>query len=132
MKIEVGATNLETDAGCEARILMVEEGRAYGVWRGSQEEHWIPHAWDSETGESVYSNMSCNLREKAPEWYENIPPEGVLCWVWDIAECRINAATDLIKDYMPTFSCPFVGVRVWRYATPIKPSECWGYKGEGK
>lgn len=57
-------------------------------------------------------------------WYENIPSEGVLCWVKDEVDDECEVDTVILyntesKDY------PFKGRREgWTHATPVKPSEC--------
>ena len=56
-------------------------------------------------------------------WYENIPPEGVLCWVWDDGCAKsVNIVTLYDKDkdfpFMSDLDC-------WENAAPIKPEECY-------
>jgi len=61
-------------------------------------------------------------RPKSKEWYDNIPKEGILCWVWDENE-KITVAVKIVE---------YVNGRVkdedcvnWNYAKPVKPEECW-------
>lgn len=135
MKIEVGATNLETNGGGEARILMIDGDTAFGVLRTHPLTGWFSCAWNIHTGKASDFHCMYDLREKTPEWYENIHHTAPIpCWVGD----RPNPTSkddliDFIRGYRADDTYSFKGVQGdYRYATPIKPSECWGYKGEGK
>lgn len=67
-----------------------------------------------------------DMWEVKEEWYNNIPSEGVPCWVSD-HDNRSKHATSSITTYDRSSPYPFQsapGYR-WKYATPIKPSECW-------
>jgi hypothetical protein len=66
------------------------------------------------------------IKPKQPEWYEDIPEHGVLCWVSDAEKhpdkrCWIR----VIDGYRPDDSYPFRHrrVRSWRYATPLTDDE---------
>lgn len=61
------------------------------------------------------------------KWYDNIPEEGVLCWVGDTKKSKEMAK--VIAQY-----CPELEGRgayrdeqlcTWYYATPVKKSECY-------
>lgn len=57
------------------------------------------------------------------EWYENIPPEGVLCWVWD-DDCTKSVNIVILYDKDKDF--PFMNdMNCWENATPIRPEECY-------
>ena len=57
-------------------------------------------------------------KPKEPEWYENIPGHGVLCWVSDIDESTRNVI-DRIKDE---------NKKGWKYATPLTNEEIERFK----
>lgn len=133
MKIEVGATNLETEDGGDVEIYRVDGNRAIGACRNLK--LWRPVLWDANTGRSLSSGDNCNLREKTPEWYETIPPASrIPCWVSDTNPApTAKDRSDICTKYDKGLTYPFICEhKDYRYATPIKPSECWGYKGEGK
>lgn len=63
------------------------------------------------------------IKPKKPEWYENIPEHGVLCWVSDT---RSNPSSDTALRIITThksgeFEEPF-GTE-WAYATPLTDAE---------
>ncbi|OQX82751.1 MAG: hypothetical protein B6D63_07235 [Candidatus Latescibacteria bacterium 4484_7] len=66
-----------------------------------------------------------DFRVKPKEWYEDIPPEGILCWVSDIKNEKLFAAK--IIEYDTRWTLPFIDENTshWRYAEPVKPEECW-------
>ena len=59
------------------------------------------------------------------KWYEDIPEEGVICWVWDNNEVR-NHVT-LVMGYDDSVEYPFRKgpLSGWKNAIPVKPSECF-------
>lgn len=67
-----------------------------------------------------------SVSAKPKEWYEDIPEDGVLCWVSDYNEDvrqRARLITAVCKNNYSKFISNN-GV-IWRYATPVKPEECW-------
>ena len=62
------------------------------------------------------------------EWYDDIPPEGILCWVGGTENEKSFAAK--IIEYDTKWTLPFIDedTNHWQYAEPVKPEECW--KGE--
>lgn len=58
-----------------------------------------------------------------PKWYENIPKNGVLCWVSDESETsqfqaeRIVRVNKISIEFVDNFGEP------WKYATPVKPED---------
>lgn len=74
--------------------------------------------WDNSLMETY------ELRIKPKKWYENIPEEGVWCWVWDEGENpKMSIAS--INYYDSTDNCrlPFVNDRTcdsWRCAEPVE------------
>jgi len=60
-------------------------------------------------------------RPKPKKWYDNIPEEGVLCWVWD-KNIKHKTMRKIFKYYRNRFWNKY---HCWDMATPIKPEECW-------
>lgn len=58
------------------------------------------------------------------KWYDNIPKEGILCWVWDNIKMKHTYAEKVVKyidgeyPYITEIDNQFI------YAEPIKPEEC--------
>lgn len=59
-----------------------------------------------------------------PRWYENIPENGVLCWVSDESETS-QLQVDRIVTVNKISSIEFVDNfgEPWKYATPVKPED---------
>ena len=66
-------------------------------------------------------NSVCEYRPKYKPWYENIPKEGVLCWVGD------HDKQELVATYIISKTKYFNDLREnqWLEAIPVKPEECW-------
>lgn len=66
------------------------------------------------------------------EWTETIPEEGVLCWVSDSVDKAVAgryAIARVVTGYIPTDKYSYrteTGDCEYRYATPVKPSDCLG------
>lgn len=62
-------------------------------------------------------------------WYENIPKNGVICWVWDDDKRR---TTDIIVGYDKPSRVRFQSAfgLLWQNAEPIKPEDL--YQGDVK
>jgi len=73
----------------------------------------------------IESNDGLKLRVK-PEWYENIPEDGIWCWCWDDymdAKCIKKIYTyDNINEYC--FRAKIMG---YRYADPLTEEEIKKY-----
>jgi hypothetical protein len=80
-----------------------------GVWSITTNPKWLP---------------ALQYRPKKKEWYDNIPKDGVLCWVWDATKNDIQPR--VITSYSDWVGIEFEasGFR-WRHAEPIKPEECY-------
>lgn len=60
------------------------------------------------------------------EWYENISPEGVLCWVWDYGDGTDARHISVITGYDKGLVAPFNSRGLsWCGARPIKPEDCY-------
>ena len=79
--------------------------------------------WKSEFFNAVEAECTpSEFRVKPKEWYEDIPPEGVICWVWDEEE---DKRIEIITRYSANHMCPFYGKTCnWKFAEPVKPEEC--------
>ena len=73
--------------------------------------------------------LKFRLKPKEPEWYENIPEHGVLCWVDDINETArniIERITFVVNEH------EFYRFRsretIWKYATPLTNEEIEAFK----
>ena len=57
-----------------------------------------------------------------PKWYENIPEQGVLCWVWDDEEEPV--IDKIVKYEKASLSHRFTGKNEdWMFARPVKFSD---------
>jgi hypothetical protein len=54
-------------------------------------------------------------------WYENIPQQGILCWVWDSDE-SLKYPT-FVKGYEYACAFPFIGGVRWKNAIPLTLEE---------
>ena len=85
----------------------------------------IPFSWDCE----MFKFRRKPKESKEPEWYENIPEHGVLCWVDDINETArniIERITFVVNEH------EFYRFRsretIWKYATPLTNEEIEAFK----
>jgi hypothetical protein len=90
----------------------------------------VPTLWDIDSGEVLKPTKSVenlSIAPIKPKWYNNIPKEGVICWVSDMTEepSRDSSAVDVIYEYRGDEGMyKFKGEDNWAYAVPVKPSEC--------
>jgi hypothetical protein len=62
---------------------------------------------------------------KEPQWYDNIPNEGVLCWLSsDVTDKKLIAGVVIRYENhgKPLFHTNFSS---YYHATPVKPEECY-------
>ncbi len=66
-------------------------------------------------------------RPKPKEWYDNIPKDGILCWVWDSEGVPVKRSVWIVRKADHSQPIPFEAVTgaTWRYARPVKPEECY-------
>jgi hypothetical protein len=71
-----------------------------------------------------FNNFDWRIKPKPPKWYENIPEQGILCWISDRnPELKINIAC--ITKIMVGRYVDYIdrnGVK-WGYATPLTNEE---------
>lgn len=75
--------------------------------------------------------LSIPPKKKEPEWYENIPEKGVLCWVDDSNTNPYNKnVISVIVKYNSEQNREFSDIRgvPWYYATPLTNEEIEGFK----
>ncbi len=62
---------------------------------------------------------------KPIKWYHNIPPQGIICWVW--YRCSDVKTVRLIKEYAPDKNSEYPyrddGTSMWAKAIPVKPED---------
>jgi len=87
-----------------------DKGTDYPVRKGIQPWNWRGFKYLHEITES--------------QWYDNIPEEGVLCWVWDKEEGY--KGLDTVLKYESGDGLGFITTYShFNHATPILPSECY-------
>ena len=60
-------------------------------------------------------------------WWNFIPKEGILCWVW--FNVPKHSAVEVIKGYNPMADYPFLGESTaWMNARPMTIEELEGFK----
>lgn len=77
---------------------------------------------------SNFKNFAYNwFKYVEPQWFENIPEQGILCWVWYREEARdlgIVISYDAVKDPVYPFETKS---SVYKYATPASLEEIEKY-----
>lgn len=79
--------------------------------------------WHASNTPSWLGHLHYRVKLKEPEWYENIPEHGVLCWVSDAlttpsTNSRLRIVKDVYKDGFRTMDGT-----PWVYATPLTNDE---------
>lgn len=98
----------------------------YRFKKGLNRKRWInisPKSW--------LDDYEFRVKPKEPEWYENIPEHGVLCWVSDSNTIpnAINAVSLIVKHGL-NGNREYLDIRgvMWMYATPLTNEEIEGFK----
>jgi PAS domain-containing protein len=102
-----------------------------------QAEDW----WKNEFYDAVHytdlDEYEIDVEPEKKEWYECIPDEGIICWVWDNDEN--SKCLRLVVGFCQGAEYPFEAIingfrnratTNWKHAEPAKPEECW--QGECK
>lgn len=98
---------------------------------GAEIEYWfeIDKEWYKTCAPSFDPDTKYRIKPKEPEWWENIPEHGVLCWVSDLCDypkMYISLVLEYRKDEMKKF---WLGERgAFRYAVPLTNEEIEGFK----
>ena len=85
--------------------------------------------WETAKQPGFLESTLYRIKPKEPEWWENIPEHGVLCWVsdlYDYPKMYISLVLEYRKDEMKKF---WLGERgAFRYATPLTNEEIERFK----
>lgn len=105
--------------------LALEAGTKFYTKNGSMEI-------DVSTCINDYISNTSTVFYVPAKWYENIPPKGVLCWVWDNDEDQEHLRIINYYDEGATDSYYFKSEHdYWKFAEPVKLSELEPYLLEG-
>ena len=81
--------------------------------------------WKEPSGGQQHIGWGENVEYRIkpePQWFEEIPPQGVLCWVWD--EHRNNAGVVVVQKFNPGFHHGFMTQHnYYRNAEPLSNDE---------
>jgi len=106
--------------------------KAFALGKPIQAQHY-DGLWSDIVENRVCWDDNIKYRPKPKEWFDDIPKEGILCWVWDSERVPIERSVSIICKNKTVQNIPFESVTgaTWRFATPIKPEECYqGAKGD--
>jgi len=85
--------------------------------------------------EQVAIAIAEQLKQPEPKWYDNIPKQGVLCWVGDYAPITKNSnSLRTIVEYDPDRLCSFImhrceaSIAAWVNAVPLTNEEIEEFK----
>lgn len=94
---------------------------------GAEIEMLTSIGWCASRAPTWDENSKYRLKSKEPEWYENIPLQGVLCWVFNNEGDTKNI--DIIISYKKRILYGFVSLHgdVWNCATPLTNDEIKGF-----
>jgi hypothetical protein len=83
--------------------------------------------WENNL-ESLVIDLENSEIYHEPKWYENIPEQGVLCWVSDIY-MDTKKMIYLVNKYNEAneFKFSYGNASCWRYATPLTKAEALQY-----
>jgi len=96
---------------------------------------WGQFGWTTtKNPEWDAAGMEFRIKPEEPEWYENIPKQGVLCWVSDYNENlnkqNIRNILAEIIDYDSDKEHKYLDFRGsrWKYAVPLTNEEIEEFK----
>ena len=90
------------------------------------QEDWVPlnYGWYDALHKGCFNNYRWRIKPELPEWYENIPSHGVLCWVSDKnpkikfgLACITKVEVGNYQEYVDRNDIS------WSYATPLTNEE---------
>ena len=84
-----------------------------------------PEKWRTVKSPSFLSSIEYRIKPKEPEWWENMPKHGVLCWVSDVNE---SPNSDHPVDIITSSALKTNYGAYWRYATPLTNKEIEAFK----
>ncbi len=94
----------------------IEVSDDMGVCDGSDE--WIVTDCPSWNSKYFY-------RPKRKEWYDDIPAEGILCWVNTITCSKKSIARVIVRKRRDNLGFKDNLSHSWDNAVPVKPEELW-------
>ncbi len=119
------------DEWAELRKAQADGAMIQMLDRGSNID--LPKDWWKTSFYKIYKTGSPNnYCIKPKEWYEDIPKEGVICWVWDNYEDR--KCLRLVVGFRQGAKYPFEGavngfiketISNWKHAEPVKCNELY-------
>lgn len=87
----------------------------------------VTYGWcESDNSPHMLSDPKHWDVRKPKHWFDNIPEEGIICWVWDSHE--VIKTLQVIHEFNPEGTWPFYDRGAdcgWQYAQPVKPEECY-------
>ena len=86
------------------------------VWDGES-----PYMFGKQEIQDIW-NQTENWKVET-DWRDEASPENpVLCWVWDEISSKRPA---LVTEYIENELYPYRSLSNWKYAEPVKTSDCW-------
>ena len=108
------------------------DGATIQGWRGTEWRDESTNWWREDFYEAVEKGLTPDdFRIKPKEWYERIPPNGVLCRVWD--DDQEFERVRVVVGHRPNKEAPYIAVPrgylegpgeiAWKHAEPISPDD---------
>ena len=94
---------------------------------GSKFIHLVDHHLVDDKGHKRFLSFmppeNWRIYREPPQWYDNIPPEGIPCWVKN-NKSGPWGRREIIRNYEKGNFYPYIGWdSQWTYATPMTKSE---------
>lgn len=101
------------------------------VWENMPKRWWKTNFYEDY---KMFSPVGFRIKpeNEEPNWYDNIPDDGIICWVWDNYEDR--KCLRLVVGFRQGAKYPFEGavngfiketISNWKHAEPVKCSELY-------
>lgn len=108
-------------------VQKINSGSIYGLINGTICKKYPDNIFRKYVVTFIHPELFRTYQEPAvTNWYDNIPPQGVLCWVSDgIGQPTrfIHAGMDTITAYRRGTRAQFISTVRWCYATPVTQEE---------
>jgi DNA modification methylase len=98
------------------------------AWAEGAEIEVKADVWRVEKRPMWHEQNEYRIKPKQPEWYKNIPPHGVLCWVRN--HDRFEPVIDIIKGVRDGLYES--KLNEWNIATPLTDDEIRQYLRGGE
>lgn len=91
------------------------------AWAEGAEIEWLngDNTWEPAKNPGWHNNFKYRIKPKKPKWYEDIPPQGILCWVRN--HDRFEPVIDIIKGVRDGLYES--KLNEWNIATPLTDDE---------